>query len=165
MRTLVPSCNISCHPLIGAGFLKGYINQNVVAAQARECFVPWLPHPTAGQRPVVSFAMHEPFQRLGPSLPFQLPLHGTSTNVPSIAPRPLGKNAVPVPESWHRSKLWFGLFQHATVLMGKARNDALHGHAKLVKGMGDRLATPLLIAINRAQIVSPHNDAIERARV
>jgi hypothetical protein len=48
--------------------------------------------------------------------------------------------------------------------MGKSKN-ALHGHAKLVKGMGDCLAAPFLIAACRAQIVNPHNDAIERARV
>jgi len=66
--------------------------------------VPWLPHPRPGQRGVVSLAIHEPFQRLPPSLPLQLSSQSTSTNVPSIAARPSGKKAVPVPESWHRSK-------------------------------------------------------------
>jgi hypothetical protein len=43
--------------------------------------------------------------------------------------------------------------------------NTLHGHAKLVEGMGDSLAAPFLIAVYRAQIVNPHNDAIEWARV
>jgi hypothetical protein len=108
-------------------------------------------------------AMHEPFQRLPPSLPLQLPSQGTSTNVPSIAPRPAGKKAVPVPESWHRSKLRFVfLAYYGPNVKGK---NALHGHAELVEGMGDRLAAPFLVAVYRAQIVSPHDDAIEWARV
>jgi hypothetical protein len=91
--------------LTGAGFLRVNINQNCITAQASGCFVPWLPHPRSGQSPVVSLAMHEPPQRLPPSSPFQLPLHGTSLNVPSIAPRPSVKNAPAAPESMHRSKL------------------------------------------------------------
>ena len=44
--------------------------------------------------------------------------------------------------------------------MGK---NALHGRVELVEGMGDCLAAPLLIAIYRAQVVSPHDNAIEWA--
>ena len=33
----------------------------------------------------------------------------------------------------------------------------------LVEGVGDRLAAPFLIAIYRAEIANPHNDATERA--
>jgi hypothetical protein len=85
--------------------------------------------------------------------------------VPSIALRPEGKKAVPVPESWHRSKLRLVLFSvYHDGSKGK-RKDTLHGRAKLVERMGDRLAAPFLIAAVRAQIVDPYNDAIEWARV
>ena len=56
-------------------------------------------------------------------------------------------------------------FQHTTFLVERQLKNTLHGHAKLIEGMRDRLAAPFLIAIYRAQIVNPHNDAIERARV
>ena len=45
--------------------------------------------------------------------------------------------------------------------MGK---NALHGRVELIDGMRGCLATPHFIAIYRAQIVNPHNDAIEWAR-
>lgn len=51
---------------------------------------------------------------------------------------------------------------HSPYAKGK---NALHGHAKLVEGLGNRLAAPYFIAIFRAQIGNLHNDAIERARV
>jgi hypothetical protein len=47
---------------------------------------------------------------------------------------------------------------------GKGKS-ALHGHAKLVQRLGDRLAAPFLITIYRAQIANFHDDAIERSRV
>jgi len=50
------------------------------------------------------------------------------------------------------------------VLEGNAR-DILHGRAMLVERMGDRLSAPFFIAVVRAQVVNPYNDAVEWARV
>jgi hypothetical protein len=61
-----------------------------------------------------------------------------------------------------KAKICFILVYHGSNWRGK---NALHGHAKLVQRMGDRLAAPFFITIYRAQIVNPHDDAIERARV
>ena len=161
-----------CHPLIGAGFLKGYINQSCFTVQANECFVPTLPHPRPGQRGVVSLAMHEPFQRLPPSLPLQLPSHGTSTNVPSIAPRPDGKKAVPVPESWHRSKLRFVLF-NIPRFYWKARTycmdmpnwltgwETVWPHHSSLLSIGHRLLTLTTILLNGPEYDGVYGSSFE----
>jgi hypothetical protein len=43
--------------------------------------------------------------------------------------------------------------------------NALHGHAKLIGRMGDRLVAPWWTAVRRvrAQIISLYNDGLERA--
>ena len=61
-----------------------------------------------------------------------------------------------------KAKVWFISAYHDSSEKGK---NVLHGHAKLVEGFGDRLAAPFFVAIYGAQVVNPHNDAIERARV
>ena len=61
-----------------------------------------------------------------------------------------------------KAMIGFILAYHGSNRRGK---NALHGHSKLVQRMGDRLAAPFFVTIYRAQIVNPHDDAIERARV
>jgi hypothetical protein len=152
---------------LGRGSFREYINQNCITAQANECFVPWLPHPRPGQRGVVLLAMHEPSQRLPPSLPLQLPSHGTSTNVPSIASRPCGKKAVPVPESWHRSKLRFISFSAYHGSNWKARThcmdipnwlrgwETVWPHHSSLTGPGHKLSTLTTMLLN-----GPGNDGV-----
>ena len=48
---------------IMARFLRVYVSRNCITAQRSECFIPLLPHPFAGQRPVLLSAMHQLFQR------------------------------------------------------------------------------------------------------
>jgi hypothetical protein len=61
-----------------------------------------------------------------------------------------------------KAEIWLISAYHDSNGKGKS---ALHGRAKLVERMGDRLAAPFFITIYRAQIANPHNDAIEWARV
>jgi hypothetical protein len=122
--------------------------------------------PDAGQREAFSPARHEPFQSVSPSLPDHS-LHETSSYVPSIAPRPLGKNAPGAPESVHRSKLR-SFFQHNKGLTWKKRKCvyALHGHVIIVEWLRHPLAAPLIVVRSRTQIVDLYDDAVpERARV
>ena len=48
---------------IMARFLRVYVSRNCITTQRSECFIPLLPHPFAGQRPVLLSAMHQLFQR------------------------------------------------------------------------------------------------------
>src|SRR6266702_803555 len=132
--------------------------------------VPLFPQPAEGHLPVFSEARHAPSQRLEPSEPYQS-VHDTSSYFPVSAPFPDGKNAPGAPDSWHRSKLQPCIVKHPNHPVttnekhGKERYYALHRLTERVGRFRDRLAAPLLIALDGAEIGNLYDDAFERAIV
>jgi len=71
--------------------------------------------------------------------------------------------------SWHRSKLRQSFIERASCDDRQQRerksDHALHRHAERVSSVGSRLAAPLLIARDGAEIGGLYDDAVEWARV
>ena len=111
-------------PLSRVRILSVHIDQNHIAAQPGECFIPSLPHDCAGQKAAFSSATHEPFQRGVPALPCHN-AHDTSWYSPSIARRPAGKKACGAPERSHKSKLRLVLWSVYFVLIEKVRTHCM----------------------------------------